>query len=430
VSEQGRNEAIRDTAPLPPEVKKLGWISFLVDVASEMLYPLIPLFVAGTLGAPGKALGLIEGAAEGTAAFTSGLAGLHSDRARKRVPFVRAGYALSALSKPLLALAFAWPAVLLLRVADRIGKGVRTAPRDALIADVVAKEQRGRAFGFHRSMDTAGAFVGVLCALGLVAWLGDEYRTIFALAALPALVAVGVTFTLKEPAPRIAASDSARAESLGAAHAPASPVLGAEPRVASLAEPQRTRARFGALPARFWTTASVLWLFALGNSSDTFLLLRAREQGFDATTVVIAYALYNLVYALAAYPAGLASDRLGRKRMIALGLVVFAGVYAGFAALGGAHLWWLFALYGVHMGLVQGVANALIVDSAPSAMRATALGAYRVGLGFAALAASLAAGVLWDEVGHAAPFWLGACAAAAALVLVPFASSARTATRP
>lgn len=377
-------------APLPPTVKRLGWISFLVDVTSEMLYPLIPVFVSETLGAPGKALGWIEGAAEGTAAFTSGVAGLQSDRLRKRVPFVRLGYALSALSKPLLALAFTWPAVLALRVADRIGKGVRTAPRDALIADVVAKEQRGRAFGFHRSMDTAGAFVGVLCALGLLAWIGDEYRTIFALAALPALAAVALTFTLREPAPRASAG-----------HRPA---------------------RFRELPGRFWRTAGVLWLFALGNSSDAFLLLRAKEQGFGATQVVAAYALYNLVYSLAAYPAGLASDRFGRPRMLGLGLVVFAAVYAGFAALGGAHLWWLFALYGVHMGLVQGVANAWIADSAPSELRATALGAYRVGLGFAALAASLAAGYLWDEVGRAAPFWLGACGAGAALVFLPLAA--------
>lgn len=382
---------------MPPEVKRLGWISFLVDVASEMLYPLIPVFVSETLGAPGKALGWIEGAAEGTAAFTSGIAGLQSDRVKRRVPFVRWGYGLSALSKPLLALAFAWPVVLVLRVADRIGKGIRGAPRDALIADVIAPEQRGRAFGFHRSMDTAGAFVGVLCALGLVAWLGDRYRTIFALAAVPALIAVGLTFTLREPTPR-----------------ESSP---------------RARAKFGELPASFWRTAGVLWLFALGNSSDTFLLLRAKDQGFSATHVVLAYALYNLVYSLVAYPAGAASDRLGRKRMIAIGLVLYVGVYAGFASLGGAHVWWLFALYGVHMGFVQGVANALIVDSAPSALKATAIGAYRMGLGFAALTASLAAGYLWDDVGHAAPFWLGAVAACAALLLLPFVARATRAPR-
>ncbi|MBI5434436.1 MAG: MFS transporter [Planctomycetes bacterium] len=378
-----------DASPLPPTVRRLGWISFLVDVASEMLYPLIPVFVSETLGAPGKALGWIEGAAEGTAAFTSGVAGVRSDRLKKRVPFVRLGYALSALSKPLLALAYAWPAVLALRVFDRIGKGVRTAPRDALIADVVAKEHRGRAYGFHRSMDTAGAFVGVLCALGLLAWLGDRYRLIFALAAVPALIAVAITFTLREPA----AGTSGTAGATSSARAPA---------------------RFRDLPARFWTTAGVLWLFALGNSSDTFLLLRAKDQGFSATTVVLAYALYNLVYSFAAYPAGALSDRVGRKRMIALGLVLFVGVYAGFAALGGAHLWWLFALYGVHMGLVQGVASALIADAAPSELKATAIGAYRMGVGFATLTASVAAGYLWDEVGHAAPFWFGAAAAALA----------------
>ncbi|MCK6448773.1 MAG: MFS transporter [Planctomycetes bacterium] len=399
MSEHGNQPPERETTPLPPEVRKLGWISFLVDVASEMLYPLIPVFVSETLGAPGKALGWIEGAAEGTAAFTSGVAGQRSDRVKRRVPFVRWGYGLSALSKPLLALAFTWPAVLVLRVADRIGKGIRGAPRDALIADVVGPEQRGRAFGFHRSMDTAGAFVGVLCALALVAWLGNQYRTIFALAAVPALVAVGITFTLREPAPR--------------------------------PEKPRPRASFRELPGRFWGTAGVLWLFALGNSSDTFLLLRAKDQGFSATSVVLAYALYNLVYSLAAYPAGAASDRLGRKRMIALGLLVYVGVYSGFAALGGAHLWWLFALYGVHMGLVQGVANALIVDSAPSELKATAIGAYRMGLGFAALLASLAAGYLWDEVGHATPFWLGATAGAVALMLLPFTARplATTSTR-
>ncbi|MCE9596294.1 MAG: MFS transporter [Planctomycetes bacterium] len=381
-------EEQRETSPLPPTVRRLGWISFLVDIASEMLYPLIPVFVSETLGAPGRALGWIEGAAEGTAAFTAGVAGLRSDRVKKRVPFVRFGYALSALSKPLLALAYAWPFVLVLRVFDRVGKGIRTAPRDALIADVVASEHRGRAYGFHRTMDTAGAFVGVLCALALLAlWHGD-YRRIFAVSALPALVAVALTFTLREPR---------RFETT-----------------------QRRPANFRALPARFWTTASVLWIFALGNSSDTFLLLRAKDQGFDATTVVLAYALYNVVYSAVAYPAGILSDRIGRKRVIALGLACYVVVYAGFAALGGAHLWWLFALYGLHMGLVQGAASAWIADSAPGELKATAIGAYRMGLGFAALFASACAGYLWDGVAHAAPFWLGAGAAASALTVVPF----------
>jgi MFS family permease len=352
-----------------------------------MLYPLIPVFVSETLAAPGKALGWIEGAAEGTAAFTAGAAGLRSDRLRKRVPFVRLGYALSALSKPLLALAYAWPFVLVLRVSDRVGKGIRTAPRDALIADIVASEHRGRAYGFHRTMDTAGAVVGVLCALGLLALWGNDYRSIFAISAIPAALAVVLTFTLREPRPAVATA--------------------------------RAPANFRALPKRFWSTAAVLWLFALGNSSDTFLLLRAKDQGFDATTVVLAYALYNVVYSAIAYPAGILSDRIGRKRVIAVGFVCYVVVYAGFAALGGAHLWWLFALYGLHMGLVQGVASALIADSAPNELKASAIGAYRMGLGFAALFASACAGYLWDDVSHAAPFWLGSGGAAAALVALP-----------
>lgn len=386
------------TRRLPGAVVRLGWISFLLDVASEMVYPLIPLFLSAVLAAPGFALGLIEGAAEGLLAIVTAISGWRSDKLRARVPFLRAGYGIAALSKPFLALVGSWPAMLGLRALDRLGKGIRTAPRDALIADLAGPEQRGRAFGFHRSMDTAGAVVGVLIALGLLALLPGRYRTIFALTAIPGLAAVALVFTVREPAQ--SASDEAP------------PAL-----------PLHTSAR--ALPAAYWRSAACLWLFALGNSSDTFLLLRARSEGFSDLSVIWAYALYNVVYSAIAFPAGSLSDRIGRKRVIALGWLVYAGVYAGFAACSGPALWGLFLAYGLYMGLTQGVARALVADAVPARMRGTALGVYHLGAGVGLLSSSALAGWLWDHSGHAAPFWVGAAFATAALVALPLAASRR-----
>jgi len=371
---------------LAPGIVRLGWISFLLDVASEMVYPLIPIFVGTLLAAPGLALGAIEGAAEGLLSVVTALSGWHSDRMRRRVPYIRLGYALAAVAKPLLALAYAWPAVLALRSLDRLGKGLRTAARDALIGDL-AGARRGAAFGFHRAMDTAGALTGVLLALLLLSLLPGEYRTIFALTAVPGAAAVVLTLTIRE-APRVSSPPTSEGGGAG----------------------------IGRLPRAFWSAASLLWLFALGNSSDAFLLLRASELGFSDLGVVWAYAAYNLVYSCASYPAGRASDRFGRRRVLAIGWTLYALTYAGFALAGGAALWWLFPLYGLHMGLTQGVARAWIVDGAPSDARGTALGVYHLGLGAALFSSSLFAGWLWDTFGARSSFAFGSAVAVLALL--------------
>lgn len=376
---------------LSREILKLGWISFFLDVASEMVYPLVPLFVASVLGAPGLALGLIEGVADGVLSLVTALSGRASDRLRRRTPFIRVGYTLAAVSKPLLGLATSWMGVLTLRVSDRTGKGLRTAARDALIVDLAGPEQRGDAFGFHRAMDTSGAFVGVLGALALLHYLPGQYRTIFALTAIPGAVAVWLSFRVREPA---------------------------------LPPPAPTARGASRLPPSFWRACAPLWVFALGNSSDAFLLLRSHEEGFSETQVILAYALMNLTYTLTAIPAGRLSDDYGRTRILAIGWTLNAVVYASFAWLSLDALWIVFAAYGVFLGLTQGVAKAWIADHAPASQRGTALGAYQLGIGVLVLLSNALAGWLWDEVRPSAAFALGAATSVLALVVLPWSSRA------
>jgi MFS family permease len=339
---------------------------------------------------------VIEGTAEGLLSVVTALSGRYSDRMRRRVPFIRAGYGLAALSKPLLALAYGWPVVLVLRALDRLGKGLRTSARDALIADASAPARRGAAFGFHRAMDTAGAFVGVLCASAMLGLFPGRFRLIFALTALPAAIAVGLTMLLRELPPSQAASPTR--------------------------EPTRVR-----LGASFWRVVGVLWVFAIANSSDAFLLLRAKSVGFSDMHVVWAYALMNLTYTASAFPAGKLSDRIGRTRVIAIGWAIYAIVYASFAFVAAPVLWLAFAIYGLYMGLTQGVAKAWIADHSPADQRGTAQGIYGFGLGVCLLASSAIAGWLWDSVGPAAPFAFGSAACLIALACLPWA--ARTSTR-
>lgn len=363
----------------------LGIVSFLTDVSSEMVYPLVPLFLTSVLGAPLVAVGLIEGMAEGAASLFKTVGGWVSDRLRVRRPLVFAGYALSAVAKPLLAAAYVWPVALLVRFGDRTGKGVRTAPRDALVADVTPLELRGRAFGFHRAADTLGAVAGPAVALGLLAAFADNFRLIFVLAFLPAVAAVALIALVKERAPAPATAGTARIA-------------------------------WRELGRGFYVFLAISLLFALGNSSDVFLLLRAKDQGLSNSEVVLSYMLFNLVYAVLAMPAGIISDRLGRGSVIGGGFALFAMVYLGFAlAGGGAVIWPLFAVYGVHMALTEGVGRAFVADFVPSERRATALGLYQGALGGMILLSSVIAGALWDAIDPAAPFFLGCATALAAL---------------
>lgn len=418
--------------PLPRKVLLLGWVSFFADVSSEMIYPLMPLFVVGVLGASVGALGWIEGTAAALVALMGGVAGLRSDRVvggvRRRVVWVRWGYGLPVLGKALLALATAWPMVLAGRLIDRLGKGLRSSPRDALIADAVHAEQRGAAFGLHRAMDTAGAFVGVLLATGLMLIVGATpdssgaaaFRIVFAIAAGLGLISWAITWLVRD-----ASGAAADATAAGAVPASASVQAPKKADAAVAAGPSVPGglAAIRALPGSYWRVVGVLLLFALANSSDAFLLLRAREVGLSPVQVVLAYALFNLVYTLLSLPAGRLSDRVGRWRVTAVGWAIYAGVYAGFASVsatsgGIVAVWLLLAAYGAYMALTDGVGKALISDHAPKALRGTALGVFHMASGFAALAASAVAGALWDRFGSAAAFWFGGSAAAVAVAAV------------
>lgn len=373
---------------LPRNVFLLGIVSFFADVASEMVYPLIPVFLTVTLGAPVAVLGVVEGVAEGTASSLKVVSGWISDRVRARKPLVVAGYTASALGKLGVALSYVWPVFLAARVLDRFGKGVRTSPRDALIADSTPPALYGRAFGYHRGLDTMGAVVGPLAGLGLLAALGeDDLRLIFGLAVVPGLVSVlALTKVRDRPA-----------------HA----------------GPPAERGSIRDAPLAFWLLLGTLTLFTAGNSSDAFLILRGRDLGLSLSMVVLAYALYNAVYGALAGPLGSLSDVVGRKATLVAGLATFAIVYFAMAAAGeGALVWPLFALYGVYMALAEGVSKAFVADLAPERSRGALLGLYHTSVGFATVVASAVAGVLWQEVSPAAPFLMGGAAAVAAAVLL------------
>lgn len=393
----GTLEYAAEPSPVPGVSRNVfvfGLVSFCADVASEMLYPLIPTFLTVTLGAPVAALGAIEGVAEGTASSLKVVSGWYADRLRRRTPLVAAGYALSVAGKLLLALAFVWPQVLAARFVDRFGKGVRTSPRDALIADATDPARFGRAYGFHRGIDTAGAVVGPLLGLLLVILLGeDNLRPVFLLAVAPGVVSVALIALVRER----------RRE----------PVTGPAGQRLDLS---------GAGPA-FWTFLGISVLFALGNSSDAFLILRARDLGLGLTAVILAYVLFNAVYSLVAMPSGIASDRLGRRTVMVGGFLLFGLVYLGFALVDAeGFVWPLFACYGLYMALTEGVGRAFVADLAPLERRATFLGAYHTSIGLMAVASSVLAGVLWQAVQPAAPFLLGASTAflsAALLMTLP-----------
>jgi MFS family permease len=364
-------------------VIRLGWVSGLTDVSSEMLYAITPLFLTQVLGATPGIVGIIEGIAEGTASILKGLSGWHSDRIRKRKIYILAGYSFSAVAKPLIALAAGWPLVLLARFFDRFGKGVRTTARDALIADSSRPEERGKAFGLHRAMDTAGALVGVAISLVLLLALqsndqsGSTFRLLYWLAFIPAALGVLLIFSVREVAPA------------APKHVPAVPV--------SL--------RFG---REYYAVLALFAVFTLGNSSDVFLLLRAKQAGLSTEAVIGAYLCYNGVYSLLSYPIGKRADRVSKQLLLAIGFVVFAFVYLGFALLPAAWMVWpLFLIYGLYIALTEGVSKALIANLVTAEVRGTALGLFYLVSGLLAVAASIGAGWLWDHVSVSAPFYAG-----------------------
>ncbi len=359
----------------------LGLVSLLTDLASEMLYPIAPLYLTGTLGASLIAVGWLEGVAEGLSGYFKGYFGALSDRLGTRAPFVRAGYALSALSKPLPGLWPAAAAVVLGRLADRFGKGLRSAPRDALLASYAPASAQGRVFGFHRAMDTAGAALGPLAALAFLAARPGDYQTLFLLAFFPGLLAALCVWRVQD--------------------APCQPA------------PTRRLAPFAVFaywrksPPDYRRLVAALAIFGLVNSSDAFLILRAKQAGFSEAAAIGGYALYNGVYAVAAYPAGGLADRLGKRRVLCWGLGLYAVVYAGFALLTQAWQAWVgFAAYGLYAAATEGVSKAWIADVTPPDQRGAAIGLQTMVASFSAVIASALAGLLWETVHPVAPFWV------------------------
>ncbi len=373
---------------IPRNVWIVGWVSFFMDVGSEMVYPLVPLFLTSTLHASVSMVGVIEGIAESTASLLKLFSGAVADRFGKNKLLMGIGYALSTVSRPALALATGWGTVLAARFIDRTGKGIRTSPRDAIIAASTPPDRLGLAFGFHRAMDTAGAVVGPSVALLLLAFWPAEYRLVFWLSILPGLIAVLLIFVFISPD---------------------------RPRPPSWPSFSWSRKGFNSGFLRF---LFIIGLFSLGNSSNAFLILKAQHAGMTSFWISAVYLIFNATYVALSVPAGMIADRVGREVMVLVGFVLFALVYAGLAL---AESSWaigsLFALYGAYMGLSDGAQRAYIATLVPEHRRATGFGLYHMVIGIALLPASLFAGFLWDYLSPAAPFWFGSALAGLAAIL-------------
>lgn len=408
-----RGSAGAERPRLGRNVLALGGVSLLTDVASEMSFPLLPIFLTTVLGASATALGAIEGVAESTASLLKLVSGWLSDRMPGRKPLVVIGYGLASLVKPLIGFTHSPGQVMAIRVTDRVGKGIRTSPRDALIADSVAPSIRGRAFGFHRAADNLGAVIGPLLAFALLRFApGFNLRQVFFATAIPAALSVALLVAGVREVERRA--ETGRPEDAG-----------------RLAEAGRTRwprtaerlrtARASGLGTRFWWLFGVLVVFTLGNSSDAFLLLRATQLGVAPALVPVLWALLNLVKALFNVPGGALSDRFGRRPLLVAGWAIYGAVYLGFGLAGSAwQVWALFAAYGLYFGATEGVVTALVADFVPAERRGAAFGFFNLAVGIAAFPASLIFGELMDHSGARAAFTFGAVMAVAAAIAICF----------
>ncbi len=386
--EEGAGAGEPEKRWLTPNVKTLSAVSFLQDSASEMLYPILPLFVTSVLGAPVAVVGLIEGLAEGAAAITKLVAGRIADH-RARKPMIALGYGLAAVGKLLIALAFVWPTVLVARVVDRFGKGIRSAPRDALLVVDVPAGERGRVFGFHRTADTAGAVVGPLIGLILFEAAGQQYRPVLIVAVIPAVLSVALVKLVREPSPPTRA-----------------------PRAQS-------RAATGRLPDPLRRLIVLLTLFGLVNFPDALLLLRAHELGLSTSGVIVAYIVYNAVYAAGSYPAGSLADRLPRHLVFAVGVLFFAAGYLGLAwAPSAAWVFVILPLYGGFAAFTDGVGKAWVSSLAPPSLQGHAQGTYQACTGGAIVVAGIWAGLAWHGTGRLPLLISGSAALIVAAVLV------------
>ena len=370
-------------------VLALTAVSFFTDVSSEMIYPLLPVFLTATLGASASTLGAIEGAAETTASLLKLASGWWSDRVRRRKPLVVIGYTLASLVRPLVAVAQSASQVLAIRLTDRVGKGIRNSPRDALIAESVDPSVRGKAFGFHRAGDHAGGVVGPLLAFALIQWAGFQMRSVFWLALIPGVLAVITVIVFVRETNQLGALAGNR------------PATDDKPVLAKTA-----------LPKTFWAYLGVLLIFTLGNSTDAFLLLRANQLGVPIALAPILWASLHVVKALTSTHGGGLSDRVGRVPTLIAGWVIYALVYFGFAfASQPWHAWALFAAYGLFFALTEGAERALVADFVPIARRGTAFGWFYLTVGVGMLPASILFGLVWDRMGAHSAFIMGAALA-------------------
>jgi MFS family permease len=378
-----------------------GLVSFFMDFSSEMVYPLVPLFLSSVLGVQKSIIGLIEGIAESTASLLKVFSGWLSDRLGHRKWLMALGYGISTLSRPLTATAPNWGQVLGSRFMDRFGKGIRNAPRDALIAESCEENNLGRSFGFHRGMDTLGAVVGPATSFALLAYFNDQYRLIFWLSMIPgALAVLTIIFFIRDTQGRLTGA------------------------------PGTLQLKWSSFSGAYKLFILVATLFSLGNSSDVFLILRAQNVGVPAAVIPLVYLVFNIIYGLGALPAGILSDRLGPKPIIFSAFIFFGFIYLGFSQASNSwHIWILFIAYGVFMAMTEGVQKAFLASLVPQEFKATGFGLYNTLVGLAVLPASLIGGLLWDRLGPQATFLYGTVTAWLSAALFLFLLSGKKRNR-
>lgn len=377
---------------IPQTVLVLSLVSLFNDIASEMIYPIVPIFLTAVLGAPVTVVGLIEGLAEATASFMKFLSGYWSDRVHKRKPFVVAGYGLGAISKVLIAVASLWPFVLFARFIDRLGKGIRTSARDALLLQNTTKDNKGFIFGFHRATDSLGAVIGPILALILMHYLNENMRLTFVIAFIPALIGVILLMLFVKEKRNPPATEGKK---------------------------NIIRMSWKEINPSLKLFFFISMIFALGNSSDAFLILRSKQLGLTTTLVVLAYVLYNVIQTLFSTPGGQLADKIGARKVYAVGLAVFAFVYFAFGFINNpAWIWILFPIYGIYIAFTDGVSKAYIAEFITERESGTYFGIYQTGTAICQFMASFIAGALWTKIGSASPFWYGSFMALLALLVL------------
>lgn len=385
------------TKKIPRTVWILGVVSLFNDIASEMIYPIVPIFLTTVLHTPIPIFGIIEGIAEGTASLAKFIFGYLSDRFEKRKIFVTYGYSFGAISKLLIGISYSWPLVLFARFIDRVGKGLRTAPRDSILLQNTKTHNRGFIFGLHRSMDSFGAVLGPLLALLLLSLLKENMRLIFLLAFIPSVIAVFLIIIFVK-----------------------------EKKHQKSSQPLKISLKWSAINPSFKLFFIISIVFALGNSSDAFILLRAKSLGFTTTLVVLTYVLYNLSQTLLATPLGSLADKIGARKVYAYGLIVFSGVYLLFGIIKNpTWLWIIFPIYGAYIAATDGVSKAYISEFITEKESGTYFGLYQTGISIATFFASFVGGLLWNRFGSPSPFFYGSFMALAAFTVLSYGKLVR-----